>query len=78
MIDAKERRSVIAYDIPGAFQQPEMPRMKNSKGCKGKTLMKFRGDIFTEMMCNITPEYNKENKGKGTIRKGSEINLWLY
>ena len=36
-----------------------MPRMKNTKGCEGKALIKFRGDIFTKTMCDITPEYKK-------------------
>ena len=57
MLDAKEKRSVITFDVPGAFLQPEMPKMKNIKGKDGKVLMKIIGDTFVEIMCEINQEY---------------------
>ena len=48
-IDAKEKRHVTTFDVPGAFLQPEMPQMKHSRGKEGKVLMKSNGDIFVDI-----------------------------
>ena len=58
MIDAKEKRKVITFDVTGAFLQPEMPRMKNIKeGEEGKIIMKIVGDVCVDIMCEINPTY---------------------
>ena len=69
MLDAREKRSVITFDVPGAFLQPEMPKMKNIKGKDGKVLMKIMGDTFVEIMCEINPEY----KDCIVIEKGQKV-----
>ena len=45
MIDAKEKRKVIIFNVPGVFLQPEMPWMEIVKdGEEGKIIMKIEGD----------------------------------
>ena len=73
MIDAKEKRHVTIYDVPGAFLQPEMPRMKDKKGKDGKVLMKLCGDIFVDIMCDVNPEY----KNCVLYEKGRKV-LYLH
>ena len=47
------------FDVPGAFLQPEMPKMKSTGGKGGKVLMKITGKIFVDIMFDINPEYRK-------------------
>ena len=49
LVDIKEKRADIIFDVPGAFLQAPMPKDKN-------VFLKFSGD-FVEIMCKVNPEH---------------------
>jgi len=60
VIDVVEKRKVAIADVPGAYLHAKMPDDK-------QTLMVLRGD-FTDIMCQVNPEYKRYVKGEGKGR----------
>ena len=60
MIDAKEERYTVVFDVPGAYLHAEMPQDKH-------LILKLRGQ-FVDIMCKVNPEYTKHVRYEGKTK----------
>jgi hypothetical protein len=53
LINSFEERDVAVFDVPGAYLHADIPDDKF-------VLLKFEGDYFVDIMCDVNPEYKED------------------
>ena len=53
LINSFEERDVAVFDVPGAYLHADIPDDKF-------VLLKFEGDYFVDIMCEVNPEYKED------------------